>query len=230
MNRPDYGLDAPGVVLGLPLMGAVTLAGALLLRLHPLVIGAGTLALLVGLAVYFSSRFGKLRLRDHLLEQLALRGDEQVLDVGCGRGLLLVGVAKRLTTGKASGLDLWVQTDQLYNGRDAALGNALAESVSGRVEIVDGDMRQMPFADSSFDLVVSNLAIHNVPSQAGRQRSVTEIARVLKPGGRVALVDLAFTGQYAEWLRRAGLIEVRRTWPAPWFFPPLGIVRAKKPE
>jgi ubiquinone/menaquinone biosynthesis C-methylase UbiE len=123
-----------------------------------------------------------------------------------------------------------VQADQLHNGRDAALDNAVAEGVAERVQIIDGDMRDMPFADSSFDLVVSNLAIHNVPSQEGRQRSISEIARVLKPGGRVALMDLAFTARYADWLRNAGLVEVQRTWPARWFFPPLGIVQARKPS
>lgn len=229
MSRPDYGLDAPGVVLGLPLVGALVLVAGLLFAPHPLLLAVGALLVLMGVATYLSSRFGKLKLRDRLLDQLALRGDERVLDVGCGRGLLLVGAAKRLATGKASGLDLWVQADQLHNGRDAALGNAAAEGVSERVEVLDGDMRSMPFADASFDLVVSNLAIHNVPGPDGRQRSIDEIARVLKPGGRVALMDLAFTSDYAAWLQSAGLIEVRRTWPARWFFPPLGIVRATKP-
>jgi ubiquinone/menaquinone biosynthesis C-methylase UbiE len=187
------------------------------------------LIIAMGVATYWSSRHGKLKLRDRLLEQLALRGDEQVLDVGCGRGLLLVGAAKRLATGKACGLDLWVQADQLHNGRDAALANAAAEGVPERVEVVDGDMRNMPFADGSFDLIVSNLAIHNVPSPDGRQRAIGEIARVLRPGGRVALMDLAFTRQYADWLSDAGLIAIQRTWPARWFFPPLGIVQARKP-
>jgi ubiquinone/menaquinone biosynthesis C-methylase UbiE len=230
MRRPDYGLDAPGVVLGLPVVGLVALLGALLWSPHPVLIGVGASLSMMGVATYLSSRRGKLTLRDRLLDQLRLRGDEQVLDVGCGRGLLLVGAAKRLTTGKASGLDLWVQADQLHNGRDAALANAGAEGVAERVRVIDGDMRDMPFADSSFDLVVSNLAIHNVPSQEGRQRSISEIARVLKPGGRVALMDLAFTARYAAWLRSAGLVEVHRTWPARWFFPPLGIVQARKPE
>ena len=230
MSRPDYGLDAPGVVLGLPLAGLAVLAGALLLAPYPALVGAGALLLLLGAATYVSSRRGKLRLRDRLLDQLALRGDERVLDVGCGRGLLLVGAAKRLSTGTASGLDLWVQADQLHNGRAAALDNAAAEGVAERVQVVDGDMRHMPFADASFDLVVSNLAIHNVPSQAGRQSSISEIVRVLKPGGRVALMDLAFTAQYADWLRSAGLVDVQRTWPARWFFPPLGIVQGKKPD
>lgn len=231
MTKPDYGLDAPGVILGALAAGAALLAASLLLPRGVIasVAGvAGTLLVVAGGAMFASSRYGKLRLRDRLIDGLALRGDERVLDVGCGRGLLLVAAAKRLTSGKAVGLDLWVQADQLHNGRAAALENAALEGVAARVEVEDGDMRSMPFADGTFDAVVSNLAIHNVPGRDGRQRSLAEIVRVLKPGGRVALMDLAFTADYAQWLRDGGLVAVSRTWPARWFFPPIGIVVATK--
>jgi ubiquinone/menaquinone biosynthesis C-methylase UbiE len=231
MTKPDYGLDAPGVILGALGAGAVSFAvSALFLRgVIASVIGvAGALLIIAGAGMFVSSRYAKLRLRDRLLDGLCLRGDERILDVGCGRGLLLVGAAKRLATGKAVGLDLWVQADQLHNGADAALANAALEGVTARVEVEDGDMRAMPFADGTFDAVVSNLAIHNVPGRDGRQRSIAEIVRVLKPGGRVALMDLAFTADYARWLRDEGLVAVRRTWPARWFFPPIGVVVAEK--
>lgn len=64
-------------------------------------------------------KVGKLRSRDRLLDGLALRGDETVLDVGCGRGLLLIGAAKRLTTGTAVGVDIW-QTEDLSGNRPEA--------------------------------------------------------------------------------------------------------------
>jgi cyclopropane fatty-acyl-phospholipid synthase-like methyltransferase len=59
----------------------------------------------------WDSKVGKLWARDRLLDGLELRGDETVLDVGCGRGLLLIGAAKRLTTGKAPGVDIWQAED-----------------------------------------------------------------------------------------------------------------------
>lgn len=227
MKKPDYGLDAPGVILGAIAFGAALVLLSVVIDAE-LMVAIGALLIVAGAAMFVSSRYVKLKLRDRLLDGLELRGNERVLDVGCGRGLLVVGAAKRLSTGQAVGLDLWIQRDQLHNGRDAAVENADTEGVRSRIDIRDGDMREMPFADASFDVVVSNLAIHNVPTPAGRRRAIEEIVRVLRPGGKLALIDLAFTATYAQWLGEAGL-KVHRTWPAPWFFPPLGIVTAEKP-
>ena len=60
---------------------------------------------------------GKFRHRDRMLALAQLRGDENVLDIGTGRGLLLVGAAKRLTTGRAVGLDIWKTSDLSDNAR-----------------------------------------------------------------------------------------------------------------
>ena len=54
---------------------------------------------------------GKLNHRDYMLSLHAWRGDERVLDVGCGRGLLLAGAARKLRTGHATGLDIWSNVD-----------------------------------------------------------------------------------------------------------------------
>jgi cyclopropane fatty-acyl-phospholipid synthase-like methyltransferase len=59
----------------------------------------------------YSSRVGKLRMRGLVIDALGLRGNERVLDVGCGRGLLLIEAAKRLPEGEAVGLDLWSTRD-----------------------------------------------------------------------------------------------------------------------
>jgi cyclopropane fatty-acyl-phospholipid synthase-like methyltransferase len=63
----------------------------------------------------WSSRYGKLRARDRLLDGLGLTGQEHLLDVGCGRGLLLIGAARRLPNGRAVGVDLWSQVDLADN-------------------------------------------------------------------------------------------------------------------
>jgi arsenite methyltransferase len=176
-----------------------------------------------------SSRRGKLLERDRLLDGLGLAGDEDVLDVGCGRGLLLLGAAKRLRRGRAVGIDLWSAVDQSDNHRAATLANAEAEGVGERVEVVDGDMRALPFADGSFDRVVSSIAIHNVAEAADRERACHEIARVLRPGGRVAVLDLRATGEYVLAFEDAGLVDVARSGRSFRMYPPVRVVTARRP-
>jgi ubiquinone/menaquinone biosynthesis C-methylase UbiE len=58
--------------------------------------------------------------------------------------------------------------------------------------------------------VVSSLAIHNILVREGRMQAIDEIARVLRPGGRVAIADLARTATYARRLEERGLVAVTR--------------------
>src|SRR5262249_12529316 len=116
----------------------------------------------------YATRRGKFKVWNRVLDDLRLRGDERVLDMGCGRGAVLIAVAKRLTTGRATGIDLWSTSDQSGNARDVTLQNATLEGVRDRIDVETGDMRSLPFADRSFDLVVSSLAIHNIRSNPAR--------------------------------------------------------------
>jgi ubiquinone/menaquinone biosynthesis C-methylase UbiE len=159
----------------------------------------------------WDSKVGKVRERDRLLDSLPWRGDEAVLDVGCGRGLLLIGAARRLTTGNAVGTDIWRAADLSGNRPEATLENARLERVADRVEVRDGDARRLPFADGAFDVVVSKEVLHNIYDASERDTAVREIARVLKPGGRLLLGDVRHTGRYAQALRESGLVDVRRS-------------------
>jgi ubiquinone/menaquinone biosynthesis C-methylase UbiE len=129
-----------------------------------------------------------------VLERLDLEGDETVLDVGCGRGLLLIGAARRLTTGKAVGVDIWQAEDLSGNRPEATLENARLEGVAERVEVKDGDARRLPFADGTFDVIVTKEVLHNIYNAAERDTAVREIARVLRPGGRLVVVDAEHPG------------------------------------
>jgi SAM-dependent methyltransferase len=242
-QRPDYGLDAPGVVAGSAAGGLLALAAAPLLwrRLRPrsrllalLVSGWADFWGMVSLAqaglMVRSSRVGKLRERDRLLDGIPWRGDERVLDVGCGRGLLLVGAAHRVPAGRAVGLDLWRRQDQAGNDRAATVANARDEGVADRVELHDGDVRRLPFPDRSFDVVVSSLALHNIRTTAERTAAVGEIARVLAPGGHVALLDFRGTADYAADLMAAGLAGVRRSRTRFGMHPPVRVVTATRPR
>jgi ubiquinone/menaquinone biosynthesis C-methylase UbiE len=189
----------------------------------------GGVGCLIGAAMMLgSSYYGKFRVRGRLLDGLNLRGDETVLDVGCGHGLLLIGAAKRLPRGRAVGVDLWSQVDQAKNSRAATLRNAEIEGVAERIEVRDGDMRKLPFPDASFDAAVASLAIHNVPSHEGRRQAIREIVRVLKPGGQVAITDIKSVGLYADELRKAEMRDVRVAWPTFWIWPPVRTVTARK--
>jgi ubiquinone/menaquinone biosynthesis C-methylase UbiE len=156
------------------------------------------------------SKVGKLRIRDQILEPIPWRGDERVLDVGCGRGLLLIGAARRLTTGKAVGLDRWAPGALTGNRPEAVLDNARLEGVPDRVEVKEGDVRQLPFADASFDVVLSNFVVHEVNNGAEREQMLREMVRVLKPGGRLALVDFIFTGKCVRVLKEIGIADAKR--------------------
>jgi ubiquinone/menaquinone biosynthesis C-methylase UbiE len=82
--------------------------------------------------------------------------------------------------------------------------------VADRVELHTADMTRLPFAAGAFDVVVSSLALHNIPTAAARRAALDEAVRVLRPGGRLLIVDLAFTRGHATRLRKLGLRDVRR--------------------
>jgi len=176
-----------------------------------------------------SSLVGKKRVRDRLVAALALSGHERVLDAGCGRGLALIGCAKKLTTGKAVGIDLWAAKDLSNNNPEATRANAAAEGVADRVEVQTGDITRLPFSDASFDAVVSMTVIHNIPSRDARDQALRELVRVLKPGGRIAIFDLLHTSRYAEVLQQAGM-DVRDLGRDRLWLLPCHSLLAQKPE
>jgi ubiquinone/menaquinone biosynthesis C-methylase UbiE len=191
---------------------------------------------IIGTAAWYlyATRSGKFVVWDRVLDELRLRGDETVLDLGCGRGAVLLAAAKRLPRGRAIGVDLW-RADQTDNSAEATLANAALEGFADRVELRTADMTALPLADGSVDAVVSSLAIHNIPTSAGRRQALDEAVRVLRPGGRLAIADLWETRQHAARLSELGWRNVKRRnlgwrmwYGAPWFSTRL--VTATKPE
>jgi SAM-dependent methyltransferase len=238
-ERPRYGIDAPGVIAGFLLGGGVGAAGAgfalgdgAAATWRPVLsalLTTGAILAIEGLLMLAYSLAGKYRQRDRMLAALEWRGDERVLDVGSGRGLLAIGAARRGLGVQVVGIDLWSAKDLSSNSAAAARRNAELEEVAERVEIRDGDARQLDFPDASFDVVLSNLCLHNIAGAADRARACREIARVLRPGGVALVSDFRHTGDYARELAAAGL-EVRRgRLHALTTFPPLRVVRATRP-
>jgi arsenite methyltransferase len=175
------------------------------------------MALAIGLAngamalfMVWSSKRGKTTERERLLDRMALKGSERVLDIGCGRGLMLIGAAKRLTTGSAVGVDIWQAEDLSGNRAEATLENARLEGVTDKVRVETADMRQLPFLDGSFDVIVSKAAIHNLYERPARAKALAEIARVLAPGGQVLIDDIRHIREYEAELRARNLTDIRR--------------------
>lgn len=245
-HHGDYGYDgsfhtvSAGIQLASIAGASVALfagAGVALARRNRLaaaLAAASAIQILATAASYiYATRSGKFHVWDRVLDDLRLKGDETVLDLGCGRGVVLLAAAKRLPGGRAIGVDLW-RPDQTDNSQDATLANAVAENVADRIEVRTADMAALPLDDESVDVIVSNLAIHNIPTPAGRRKALDEAIRVLRPGGRLAIADLSETNHHAARLRELAWRNVQRRnlgwrmwYGGPWFSTRL--VTATKP-
>ena len=162
----------------------------------------------MGFLMMYESKNKKIKERDAILDQLQLNDNDRVLDVGCGRGLMLIGAAKRLITGKAIGIDIWVSKDQSQNTMQATLDNAQKEGVADRVEVKTADMRSLPFENASFDVIVSHWVVHNLEQKLDRDKALSEMVRVLKPNGRLSLTDIENRLEYVERLTALGLSNI----------------------
>ena len=240
VGKPNYGIDAPGVIRNLLIIGSMCLLVALFapaeIHLGPVVMNkpsffwpAGFL-IGEGLLMLLYSLYGKFAHRDRMLALHPWRGDEQVLDVGTGRGLMLIGAAKRLTVGQATGIDIWKKEDLSGNSAASTQRNLEIEDVTNRCTLVSEGAQQMSFPDATFNVIVSNLCLHNIYDKAIRQQACAEIARVLKPGGVAIVSDYKLTKEYAETFSQNGLIVDRKA--ADWLrtFPPLTTIVARKPS
>jgi arsenite methyltransferase len=237
-QKPDYGIDAPGVIRNLLVIGvALIISGVLFPTIQ---IGNVTIlwsrsafwpggsCALGGILMVIYAKWGKFRHRDRMLNMVRWRGDEQVLDVGTGRGLLLIGAARRLTSGRGTGIDVWSSRDLSGNSLERTQANVEVEGVKEKVVLKSDDARKLSFPDASFDVVLSNLCIHNIPDAEGRTQACREIARVLKPGGTALISDFILTGFYQKVFATSGL-KVSRTDFNLLTFPWLRVVRAEKP-
>jgi SAM-dependent methyltransferase len=118
---------------------------------------------------------------------------ETVLDIGCGAGMDLLLSARRVGhDGHAIGVDM---TDEMV-----ARARKSAETAGlHQVEVRKGDATALPIADATIDVVSSNGVLNLVPE---KERGFAEMVRVLKPGGRLHLADIALDVELPEDARR----------------------------
>lgn len=240
-KSPDYALDLRSARFGEPLTvrqmfsrGGWTLAFALVIyfinRAEYPGPAARILAVLGLIALGFfaagwltmqASKVARLQIRDRLLDALALKGEERVLDVGCGAGLVAIGAAKRLKTGRVTGLD---QSGEIEQAKE----NAKLEGVADRVRIDTGVSAKLVYPDNHYDAVVSMLALRNLGEADVKEQMLREMFRVLKPGGRLAIFDTSSVSDYAALLRSAGAQNVDLS-PIAWYgIQPARTVTARK--
>ncbi len=221
--RPRYGIDAPLLVRNF------LIAGLFLLGLSSsLAFGSKTWPHWLGIALLVPTTYSlgmfclmlweslviKVRGREAILDLVSWRGNEAILDVGCGSGLLLVAAARRLTTGHATGIDLWLDRDQALNTPTRAIDNARIEGCADRVSVETGDMRALPYSDNAFDVVMSHWVVHNLDAAADRLAAISEMKRVLRPGGTILLNDIVFRDEYLKTFRELGFAGVNLKIPS----------------
>jgi arsenite methyltransferase len=199
-EKPKYGLYAIKIIatlfsiieiIGLVLLSAglfvfnniyLTISGGVIAAFGIYMIVAHFLSLYVyvGVGVARFNRVAKL---------LELEGNEYVLDVGSGTGRTAVQVAKRLTTGRLVGIDIWDKMELSGNSPERAYENAEIEGVKDKVEFKFGNVLEIPFDNNLFDIVTCSSILNNLPGEKNRVKALTEIFRVLKPTGKCMVLE-----------------------------------------
>lgn len=129
-------------------------------------------------------------LKERLVELVALRSGEQLLDLGCGTGTFMLALAGRGPDAELTGVD----ADRAI----LALAAAKTQAAGVTARLIPGRSEALALADASFDVAVSSLFFHHLQPDEKRQ-TVRELYRVLRPGGRLIVAD--FGRASARWRR-----------------------------
>jgi arsenite methyltransferase len=230
----SYGSDA----LFIPILSAIGAVGLVALGytefgLPRYVSYFAALLLVLQIVVFIhTTRRGRFLLWPKVLADVS--PPETVLDVGCGRGMVLIEALLSFPQARGVGLDLWRSRDINGVARLDMARNLAVNGVSERAFLQIGDMAAMPFEDGQFDLVTANISIHDVEDDDTRRKAIAEIIRVTRPGGQIRIVDIHYTAEYQDQLELLGAenISTRSLGVNGWYGSPFyasRLVRASRP-
>ncbi len=171
-----------------------------------LVIIAGTGVIAYGIATIIGwalARYvipgSRTEVAQNAIELLALNGSEKVLDAGSGRGIFAIETAKKLSSGSVTAIDLW-EPEKVRHIRHQhkfsqpsentvanALKNARIEGVSEKIDFINMDVNHLDFDPDTFDSAICGFIIGHQGEYS--LNTLKEIRRVLKPGGRLLVID-----------------------------------------
>jgi ubiquinone/menaquinone biosynthesis C-methylase UbiE len=204
LEKPRYGFVALKYFASMAVVGFLGLALVLTSFLFPLTPLVKWILWLVGVPVAFvglyigaayiflyERAFKAKHIGDNwsrIADFSGLKGNENVLDVGCGTGRVSISLAKRLPKGKVTGIDIF----QGVSGKspDTAAENAQAEGVANKVSFRYGNALKLPFEDKTFDFVTMGSVLHELHSVEDKEKALREVYRVLKPGGKFATIEI----------------------------------------
>jgi ubiquinone/menaquinone biosynthesis C-methylase UbiE len=201
-GKPNYGYVALKPFLGMALVGIVGLIVALAglfinwsLRWVLLLVGipVAFVGLYIG-ASYIPMHYLLLKPRyttniwKQVAENEGVKGDEYLLDAGCGTGSVAISWAKILGKGKVVGIDIY--GGMSGNSPAQAYRNAELEGVINRVEFKNGNILEIPYPDNTFDIVTAGSVLHELDKEEDKIKALKEIKRVLKPGGKFMTIEL----------------------------------------
>ncbi len=135
--------------------------------------------------------------KDHLIRQARIQSGSRVLDLGCGTGTLTLRLKRQHPDAEVAGLDADPQALRIAEAKAAAAGIPIAFD--------QGMAFALPYADHSFDRVLSSLLFHHLTHE-DKARTACEVARVLRPGGELHVADW---GESKNALMRAAFLVVQ---------------------
>lgn len=183
-NKIYYGIDAPDYLISYSILSiiGIGLGFGFQFGISKIWNSSVGISIIISISYCFGISFGvtvimmlmstlffKYATRKKLIIILKLNGNENIIDIGCGRGFLTIGIAEKLTTGKCYGIDIFDSWGQTSNNIENTKRNSELANVSDKVEIKYGNVCEIPYPNNMFDIVVSSFVLHRVNGKMSKK-------------------------------------------------------------